>query len=211
MRLSRRSIIGIMLAIIGLGLGVATVTRALLYNPQPEISDQAAQAILAATSSSGTGSGAVRPANDDYPVALSIAAIGVRADVQKVGITYAGNMAVPHNYVDVGWYKYGTVPGDTGSAVIAGHVDNGFGTPAVFKRLSELHQGDDIYVTMHGGRTLHFKVTDMQIYPYQDGPLEKIFNARDAVRLNLITCAGTWIPAAKTNDKRLVVYTTLVQ
>ncbi len=199
MKLSPRSIIGIMLALIGLALGVATVTRALLYNPQPEVSDQAAKTLLAAGNSTRT---------NDYPISIRIPAIGVDTSVEKVGITYAGNMAVPHNYVDVGWYKYGTVPGDVGSSVIAGHVDNGFGTPAVFKRLSELKNGDDVYVIMHGGRTLRFVVADTQIYPYQDGPLQKIFNA---ARLNLITCAGTWIPSAKTNDKRLVVYAKLVE
>jgi sortase (surface protein transpeptidase) len=80
------------------------------------------------------------------PARIRIPSIGVDAFVQDVGIGKSGNMAVPTNYDDVGWYRYGPAPGEKGSAVIDGHVDNGFGLPAVFSRLSELEAGDDIYI-----------------------------------------------------------------
>ena len=63
----------------------------------------------------------------DPPLRLLIPKIKVNATIQHVSITKKGAMAVPTNYTDVGWYRLCTIPGHTGSAVIDGHVDNGFG------------------------------------------------------------------------------------
>ena len=120
------------------------------------------------------------------------------------------NFQASTNYSDVGWYRYGTVPGQLGSAVVDGHIDNGFGLPAVFKRLTEINVGDDIYVVAEDGSRLHFKVTDKQIYPYANAPLDYIFNRSDKARLNLITCEGTWLKSEKMYDKRLVIFSELV-
>lgn len=139
------------------------------------------------------------------PTRLQIPKIQVDAYVQQVGITENGNMATPHNFVDVGWYKYGTTPGLLGSAVIAGHVDNGLSLPGIFKKLDQLKEGDDIYVLTDKGNKLHFVVTNTDIYGYKTAPVDLIFNQTGEKRLRLITCTGTWIPTEKTNDKRLVV------
>jgi LPXTG-site transpeptidase (sortase) family protein len=149
----------------------------------------------------------------DLPVELDIPKLNIAAKVQRLGIDKKGNMAAPNNFTDVSWYKYGTVPGLLGSAVIAGHEDNAISLDGVFKHLDELQTGDDIYVVTDSGKRLHFRVSESKIYPYNlSGPeLEKIFTAADKVRLNLITCAGVWLKSAKTNDKRLVVFTELVK
>lgn len=148
-------------------------------------------------------------AEADKPLRLRIPAIGVDAHVQHVGIGKSGNMAVPDNYTDVGWYRYGTAPGFVGSAVIDGHVDNGLSMPGVFKRLSELRPGDEIAVENGAGETLRFVVSDIQTYDYKSVPTELLFNRSDVARLNLITCEGAWIAGEKTYEKRLVVYATL--
>jgi LPXTG-site transpeptidase (sortase) family protein len=144
--------------------------------------------------------------NNDYPVSLSIPAIKLTAKVQEVGVTTDGKMAVPTNYTDVGWYKYGPLPGQVGAAVIAGHVDDGLALPAVFINLSELKPGDDIYVTMKDGQQLHFVMTGSQTYD-RNANTESIFHTDDNTSriLRLITCAGTWIPSLATHNERLVV------
>jgi sortase A len=144
------------------------------------------------------------------PERLIIPKLEIDADVQHVGVTATGNMAAPNNFVDVGWYKYGPTPGEKGSAVIAGHEDNALSLDGVFKHLEDLEVGDRIFVEDEKGKRREFKVVEKAIYPYNNSPTEKIFNAKDKARLNLITCAGDWLPEAKTNDKRLVVYTELV-
>ena len=146
---------------------------------------------------------------EESPARIEIPSIRVDADVQDVGVGRSGNMAVPSNYSDVGWYRYGTVPGQTGSAVIDGHVDNGFGLPAVFNRINELQPGDSIYVVTETGRELHFVVEEIGSYAVDAVPLETLFNRADRPRLNLITCEGTWIPEKKMYDGRFVVYAVL--
>jgi LPXTG-site transpeptidase (sortase) family protein len=149
-------------------------------------------------------------ANGERPVGISIPKIGVDAKIQEVGITKKGNMATPSNFMDVGWYKFGTVPGSMGSAVMAGHVNNELGLSAVFGKLGDLTEGDDIYVTMEKDKKLHFQVIKIKTYAF-DAPGEEVFNENDAKLLKLITCTGNWIDKIKTHNKRLVVSAILVE
>jgi sortase A len=141
------------------------------------------------------------------PERLIIPKIGVDANVQHVGITKAGNMAVPNNYTDVGWYRLGSAPGDLGNAVIAGHLDTGFGRPAVFLDLDELIPGDEIIVRDASGEVVTFVVERLATYDYTNAPMEEIFGTSTEARLNLITCDGLWDPDTKSYSKRLVVFT----
>lgn len=145
----------------------------------------------------------------DVPVRLSIPSLGINANVQQVGVNGKGNMAVPSNYTDVAWYKYGPVPGEVGSAVIDGHVDNGLGLDGVFKHLEDIEVGDDVYVSTKSGKRLHFVVRDIESYHYTQVPTELLFNLSDGAHLNLVTCGGLWVKDDKTYDRRIVVYTEL--
>jgi sortase (surface protein transpeptidase) len=145
----------------------------------------------------------------DAPARIYIPKISKAAPVVPVGIAPAGNIDVPHNYVQAGWYALGAAPGQVGSAIIDGHVDNGASIPGVFKRLRELTVGDDIYVTNKAGRTLHFKVTAADIYA-RNAPSTPIFSSSGVPLLRVITCYGTFIPKAGTYDRRLVVTAELV-
>lgn len=144
------------------------------------------------------------------PVKLIIPSIGVDAEIQRVGKTSDGKMAVPTNFTDVGWYKLGFYPGTVGNAVIAGHLDNGKGTPAVMNNLSDLRIGEKVYVTNKEGQTLQFVVTGMSLYDYNNAPLDMIFGSSTKAHLNLITCDGVWDDKKKNYDKRLVVFTDFV-
>ena len=143
------------------------------------------------------------------PARLIVPAIDIDADVQHVGVKADGSMGTPSNFTDVAWYKYGTIPGQRGSAVIDGHVDNGLSLPGVFKRLGELEIGDDVYVEQKNGSKMRFVVVDIKHFPYDEAPRELIFGRSDAVRLNLVTCEGDWIRQQKTDSERLVAFTEL--
>ncbi len=145
----------------------------------------------------------------DAPVRLIIPALAIDAHVQEVGINGKGNMAVPSNYTDVAWYKYGPTPGEIGSAVIGGHVDNALGLAGVFKRLEGIQIGDDIYIDTKSGKRLHFIVRNVESYHYTQVPTELLFNLDDTARLNLVTCGGSWVKEDETYSQRLVVYTEL--
>lgn len=210
--MSKRKIIGSIIVVVALFLFAFTLGRAFYYSPGSEDVGLAVANLNPSSVINGNP-----PLNEidpeDKPAILEIPKIGVKTDVQHVGVTESGLMGVPSNFTDTGWYKYGPVPGQPGSSVIAGHQDNAMGTPAVFFELEKLVVGDDIYITSEDGTKLHFKVRKTETVPYNlSGPkLEEIFQGQGGRYLNLITCAGNWLQSAKTNDLRLIVYTELVE
>jgi LPXTG-site transpeptidase (sortase) family protein len=151
----------------------------------------------------------VTTVSSDVPQRLIIPAIGINANVQRTGVSKKGTMAVPTNYTDVGWYRYGSVPGESGSAVMAGHLDNGFGLSAVFKHLADLNAGDDVYVKDASGEMLHFKVRKVELLD-PTSSTQEIFASSNSSHLNLITCEGDWIPSKKMYSGRRVVFTDFV-
>ncbi len=143
------------------------------------------------------------------PARLRIPRLGIDAPVIPVGVDAKGNMAVPARPEDVGWFAPGALPGQSGSAVFAGHLDTVLRTRGVFWNLHLLQPGDEIQVETGSGQTLHFRVISSRTYPYDRAPLQEIFSASGARLVNLITCNGTWEGA--TYERRLVVSAAFVQ
>jgi sortase (surface protein transpeptidase) len=144
-------------------------------------------------------------------VRLLIPSIQVDASIESVGVLPNGELETPlvKPWDDVGWYQTGPVPGHRGSAVIDGHLDRPGGYSAVFWRLRELHAGDAVIVMNAQGKAVHFHVTQVAFYAPQAAPLQEIFGNGGGAFLNLITCAGDWIPDQHQTTQRLVVYTAL--
>ncbi len=195
-----------LLIIFGILAALFVLWRSVYYAPNDALADEVDSGLAAAVNLGES----VDP--EALPTKLLIPRLNIDSDVQRLGITRTSNMAAPDNFTDVSWYKFGTVPGFNGSAVMAGHEDNAISLDGVFKHLEDLEIGDDVYVVREDGQRLRFKVVDKKVLPYNlsGTELEKIFNAKDKARLNLITCAGDWLKEAKTNDQRLVIYTELV-
>jgi LPXTG-site transpeptidase (sortase) family protein len=143
------------------------------------------------------------------PARLVIPSIGVSAKIEQVGIGSDGSMQTPSSFSTVGWYKDGAAPGQPGNAVIDGHVNNALTSAGVFEHLDQLHLGDVIDVADASGKTLQFQVSSVQVYPVQNAPLDKIFTAKGAPGLALITCDGAWDQGKKEFDKRLVIFASL--
>lgn len=142
------------------------------------------------------------------PKRITIPAINVDADIEDVGLLDNGQMGVPADDANVGWYKPGVQPGAKGNSVLAGHVDNKTG-PAVFFYLKDLKAGDEVIITGENGETLTFEVLDKKVFPMDDAPVEQIFGYSSRRALNLITCTGPFERAKGGHIDRLVVYTQL--
>jgi len=140
------------------------------------------------------------------PQTLLIPKIGVDTHIESVGVTNEGKMGLPDVSTNVAWYKFGTTPGATGNAVIAGHLDNFLGRPLVFWRLDELEVGDAIYVITEDGTELRYRVTGKALYDHNALDTEDIFGPTDKQQLNLITCDGMWLRDIRNYDKRLVIF-----
>lgn len=143
------------------------------------------------------------------PERLIIQKLHVNALIEDVGLDSEKRMDVPKDDMNVSWYKYGAIPGEMGSAVLAGHFDTKTGGQAVFYRLSELSKGDSIIVTGENGEERTFIVTDTKIFKDATFPIDLVFSKNDGKYLNLITCDGVFDQNEKSYSDRLVVFTIL--
>lgn len=145
----------------------------------------------------------------EIPVRLKIPSIGVDAAIQYMGLTTNGEMEVPSNTVDVGWFDLGPRPGGVGSAVMAGHLDGEHNTAGVFINLHKLTRGDKLYIEDREGRLMTFEVRESRAY--DPGYADDVFSSFDSgVHLNLITCDGVWNVSKRSYSKRLVVFADMV-
>jgi hypothetical protein len=146
------------------------------------------------------------------PVRLEIPAIRVDAALETGGFTKEGAIGAPKDWDKAAWHSAGFRPGEPGNALIAGHLDNDRGGPAVFWDLNELAVGDEVRVTYANGESLTFQVGESELVDstVQDSQtFDRILGPADEPRLNLMTCDGAWDQGAATYTKRLVVFTRL--
>jgi sortase (surface protein transpeptidase) len=137
------------------------------------------------------------------PTHIRIPAIGVSASVVRLGLERDGTLQVP-DFGVTGWYTGGPAPGETGPAVIAGHIDSRRG-PAVFYRLRELRPGDEVAVERADGSTVRFAVHGVAQYPKRTFPTEAVFGPSPDPLLRLITCGGTFDRSRESYVDNIVV------
>ncbi len=127
------------------------------------------------------------------PARLRVDEVAIDAPIVAVGVDGSGNFDVP-GPDDVGWYEHGPVPGSTGSAVLAAHVDLGH-RRAVFFRLDTVEPGDRIDIDFDDGSTRSFEVVDNVLYDKTALPSEILFRRGGSPALRLVTCGGRYDPA----------------
>ncbi|MFC5143016.1 class F sortase [Actinomycetospora rhizophila] len=150
--------------------------------------------------------GPVRPASTPgAPVRVRAPAIGLDARVLAVGVQGDGQMEVPDRVADVGWYRFGPVPGAaTGSAVLAGHVDDRVQGAGAFVDLGGLRPGDEVTVDAPGGGVVH-RVREVRTYAKEELPVADLFRETGPSRLVLVTCDGPFDTDTRRHRDNLVV------
>ncbi|MFI1438029.1 class F sortase [Streptomyces fructofermentans] len=130
------------------------------------------------------------------PDRVRIPSIRVDAPLMGLGLTPQGSLDVPPAARKnlAGWYEAGTTPGERGTAIVAGHVDNAEG-PAVFYRLGALRRDSTIEVARRDGTVALFTVDAVEVYDAGDFPDEKVYGAARRPELRVITCGGGYSAA----------------
>ncbi|WP_128803018.1 MULTISPECIES: class F sortase [unclassified Streptomyces] len=142
-----------------------------------------------------TGQGGEPPAAPALPPSppdrIRIPSIRVDAPLMGLALTPSGSLDVPPAAQKnlAGWYEAGTTPGERGTAVVAGHVDNSRG-PAVFYDLGALQKGSRIEVARRDGSTALFAVDAVEVYDARHFPDAKVYGAAARPELRVITCGG---------------------
>jgi len=137
---------------------------------------------------------------------LELPQFDVSAPIESVGRNEDGNMREPSRSNIVSWYERGAFPGNEGNAVLAGHVD----TPesprgGIFGDLDQLDPGDEINFITEANEAITYRVSTMDVYPYDNAPLSEIFGETSYDRLTLITCSGHWNSELSIYEDRLIV------
>ncbi len=165
----------------------------------------------------------------ELPLEIQIPKLNVNAPMLAVGLTSGNVMDAPKGpatdpvWHTAFWYRGGGIPGDVGTATIAGHVNNPLGQPEIFAHIQDLHAGDLIIILdKYNNNTIRFIVNQVKVYSIQQSSTPEVFTqifgagpvtgtgpqpAPDGLsHLTLITCAGTFINGQF--DHRTVVYAT---
>lgn len=151
------------------------------------------------------GTAARKVVTPEPPSSVVIARIGVRMPVLAVGVAADGQMALPPNPANVGWYSYGPRPGDrAGATVLAAHIDApGYGIGPL-ARLGELRPGDVITVVT-GDTSRRYVVSSTRHLEKSSLDLTSLFARTGPPRLHLITCGGDFDAQKRHYEQNVVV------
>ena len=144
------------------------------------------------------------------PVSLTIPLIGVKTNLITLGLAAGGAMQVPSTSTVAGWFTGSPRPGAVGSSIIVGHVDSKSG-PGIFFRLPELNKGDDVYIKRSDGSTAEFRVTEVQEYPKDHFPTDRVYGPTPDAELRLITCGGTFDSVTGHYLSNIIVYASQIR
>jgi len=203
---------------LGLTLAVGAPTAWALAQPSAAAGATVAEALaLPAAPSAGAGFGSHRPtvplppAPDRLPEATTRPAaprpldatpapvrvmapdLGIDAEVDAVGVERDGSMTLPDDVDHVGWYRFGPAPGEGGSAVIAGHVDDEEQGIGALAPLRTAEAGDVLEVTDAEGTTTRWRVVARDVIRKRALPLDELFRRDGPPRLTLLTCGGPFL------------------
>lgn len=129
------------------------------------------------------------------PTWIRIPAIDVNARLIGLDVSPTGQLDAPpaDRAQTAGWNTQAVTPGQTGTAVIAGHVDDTHG-PAVFYKLATLGPGTTIDVLRGDGRTAVFTTYAVRTYDRDAFPATRVYSPADRPELRVITCGGAYDP-----------------
>jgi sortase (surface protein transpeptidase) len=108
-----------------------------------------------------------------------------------------------------GWFTGSPTPGQAGPAILAAHVDWDH-RPGPFHRLGDLQRGDEVDVDRQDGVTARFEVLEVEQYPKDAFPTERVYGDIDHAGLRLITCGGDFDRAARSYRDNVVAYAGLI-
>ncbi len=171
----------------------------------------------------------IKAAPVEVPLELQIPSLEVNAPMLGVGLTSGNEMDAPKGEIGdpiwhtAFWYRGSGLPGESGTATIAGHVNDPLGRDEIFAHLQDLQPGDLIIIryTMPN-IDFTFTVDQVEVYSIQESSdpavLAQIYGtgpvngtapqpSLDGLsHLTLITCAGSIVNGQF--DHHVVVYAT---
>jgi hypothetical protein len=133
-----------------------------------------------------------QPTTAAPPVQVDVDPLG-SIPVVGVGVAADGQAQIPEDVSQVGWYRYGSAPGEgDGAVVLMGHRDSRGGAGALFD-LPSVPVDSTITVTDADGAVHRYQVTSNDSISKQVVPLAELFVREGPAQLVLISCGGAYI------------------
>ncbi len=131
---------------------------------------------------------------------ITIPSIGLAASMVDVGVTVTNNIDVPAGK-QVGRWIGAATPGSIGAVFLDGHVDG------VFAKLGRVTTGQ-IFTVTYGNQTFAYRIVAKEVVPLAGIDMNRALSVYGGASegLNMMTCAGSYVPSMGTYDQRLVVY-----
>ncbi|MER5915322.1 class F sortase [Streptomyces sp. NPDC001982] len=142
---------------------------------------------------------------------VRIPSIQVDAPIVPVGLDTDGWVAAPppDNPNLAGWFTGAVSPGEKGTAVVVGHVDNKSG-PAVFYGLGALKKGSRVEIRRKDGKTAVFEAYGIEVFGKNNFPGDRVYASKGTPELRIITCGGGF-SQQNGYDGNVVVFARLVE
>ncbi|MFM9450895.1 class F sortase [Streptomyces europaeiscabiei] len=172
-------------------------------------------ASAAAADSRSTPRGTFTDVPDPMPYSMVdrvlIPSIRVDAPAMPVGLDTQGWVDAPpaRDPNLAGWFTGAVSPGEKGTAVVVGHVDNDQG-PAVFYGLGALKKGAKVEIRRADRKTAVFEIYGIEVFEKNNFPGDRVYGNSGIPELRVITCGGGF---SKQNgyDGNVVVFARLVE
>lgn len=135
-----------------------------------------------------------QPVTAAAPTSVQLPGIG-DVPVVGVGVESDGLAQIPADISTVGWYSYGSAPGDgDGSVVLMGHRDGKGARGALFD-LATVPVGSTITVSDAAGVQHTYQVTSNESIAKRVVPLADLFVREGPPKLVVISCGGDYVKA----------------
>lgn len=155
--------------------------------PAPAISGEAVSPVR---DTAATGPAAPEPAPAPAPPRELTLPSGTTAPVRLADVAPSGELSVPDDSAELGWWVGGAPPGaGAGTTMVAGHVDTARFGLGVFAELADLVPGDVVTVADGLGAEHSYVVTETVRTEKTALPSE-LFDVTGPPRLALVTCGG---------------------
>jgi sortase (surface protein transpeptidase) len=139
------------------------------------------------------------------PVRLRIRSMKVNAKIVNLGRQPDGAVQVPATTSVAGWYDGGPRPGQSGPAVILGHVDS-TGGPGIFFDLYKIKMGTSVEVDRSDGSTATFRITKVSRVPKTSFPTDLVYAPTLDPTLRLVTCGGSFDKARGSYRDNIIAF-----
>lgn len=151
-----------------------------------------------------------------HPRYITIDKLGIyNVRVFSVGLDQNNILKTPNNLDDAAWYNKSAFPGAGYGAVMINAHNGGITRNGVFAGLDRLSKGDLITVERGDGKKFTYSVASngsMSLDQVNKTGMQEMMQSADPSKegLSLITCAGSYVPAIKQFDQRIMLRAVLV-